>query len=106
MRVLIAGATASGATGAVGSLLVRLLVAAGHKVTGLTRSPAKAELLRQAGATPAVVDAFDKAAVRAAVLAAGLQKRSARRSGSSASPPSSSLTTKRRRCRSPTGIFV
>lgn len=66
MRVLIAGAT-----GAVGSRLVPLLVAAGRKVTGPARSPAKAELLSQAGATPAVVDAFDKAAVRAAVLAAG-----------------------------------
>ena len=48
-----------------------MLVAAGRKVTGPARSPAKAEIARQAGATPAVVDAFDKAAVRAAVLAAG-----------------------------------
>ena len=39
MRVLIAGAT-----GAVGSRLVPLLVAAGRKVTGPARSPAKAEI--------------------------------------------------------------
>jgi nucleoside-diphosphate-sugar epimerase len=47
-----------------------LLVAAGHGVTGLTRSAAKIESLRRAGAVPAVVDAFDRTSVRAAVLEA------------------------------------
>ena len=55
MKVLIAGAT-----GAVGSRLVPRLVAAGHRVAALTRSPAKAEALRQAGVEGRVVDAFDK----------------------------------------------
>ena len=40
MRVFVAGAT-----GAVGSRLLPLLVAAGHSVVGLTRSPAKAEAI-------------------------------------------------------------
>ncbi|HKN29669.1 MAG TPA: NAD(P)-dependent oxidoreductase [Roseiarcus sp.] len=65
MKVLVAGAT-----GAVGSRLVPLLVAAGHRVAGLTRSPAKAETLRWAGAEAWVVDAFDRNAVRSAVLEA------------------------------------
>jgi uncharacterized protein YbjT (DUF2867 family) len=65
MRVLVAGAT-----GAVGSRLIPLLVAVGHTVTGLTRSPAKVEAIRSSGATAAVADALDAAAVRRAVLEA------------------------------------
>ena len=65
MRVFVAGAT-----GAIGRPLVRDLVAAGHEVTGTTRSAARAEALRGAGATPVVVDALDEAALRAAVLGA------------------------------------
>ena len=65
MRVLVAGAS-----GAVGSRLIPRLAAAGHEVTGLTRSPAKADALRRAGATPLVVDALDAAALREAVLSA------------------------------------
>lgn len=42
----------TGATGQVGSQLVRELVAAGHHVTGLTRSQAGADKLKQWGATP------------------------------------------------------
>ena len=63
MRILVAGAT-----GAVGSRLVSRLVGAGHAVTGLTRSPAKVEGLRRAGAAATVVDGLDFAAVRAALL--------------------------------------
>jgi nucleoside-diphosphate-sugar epimerase len=63
MRILVAGAT-----GAIGSRLVPRLVAAGHAVTGLTRSPAKVEALSGAGAAATVVDALDFAAVRAALL--------------------------------------
>ena len=62
MRIFIAGAT-----GALGGRLVPKLVAEGHQVTGMTRSPAKAEMLRALGARPAVADALDAGAVRRAV---------------------------------------
>ncbi len=65
MRVFVAGAT-----GAIGSRLVPLLVEAGHQVTGMTRSSKKAEQVRGAGATPAVADALDREAVMRAVKAA------------------------------------
>ena len=64
-RVLLAGAT-----GAVGTRLTTLLVAAGHEVFGTTRFAAKAESLRAAGAHPVVVDALDEAALARAVAAA------------------------------------
>ncbi|HEY2768218.1 MAG TPA: NAD(P)-dependent oxidoreductase [Solirubrobacteraceae bacterium] len=62
MRVFLAGAT-----GAIGRQLVPQLLAAGHQVTGMTRSPARAEQLRSAGAEPAVADALDREAVIEAV---------------------------------------
>ncbi len=65
MRVFV-----TGATGALGRHLVPGLVAAGHEVTATTRTPGKAGQLRAAGATPAVVDGLDRAAVIAAVRAA------------------------------------
>ncbi len=58
MRVLVAGAT-----GVVGRQLVPQLIAAGHQVTGTTRSSEKADLLRAAGADAAVVDGLDAIAV-------------------------------------------
>ena len=63
MRVLIAGAT-----GAVGSKLVPLLVAAGHEVVGTTRSEAHFGELERAGAKGVVMDGLDAASVRRAVL--------------------------------------
>ncbi|HEX2087680.1 MAG TPA: NAD(P)-dependent oxidoreductase [Solirubrobacteraceae bacterium] len=54
MRVFVAGAT-----GAIGRPLVPRLLAAGHEVVGMTRSPQRAEALRAAGAEAAVCDAFD-----------------------------------------------
>jgi nucleoside-diphosphate-sugar epimerase len=62
VRVFVAGAA-----GAIGRPLVPQLVAAGHEVTGTTRSPGRAEEIRAAGAKPAVVDALDAAALREAV---------------------------------------
>jgi nucleoside-diphosphate-sugar epimerase len=58
MKVFVAGAT-----GAVGTQLVPQLVAAGHDVTGMTRSPAKTDRLRALGARPVVADALDPDAV-------------------------------------------
>ena len=65
MRVLVAGST-----GAIGIRLIPMLVAAGRSVTGLTRSPSKADALRRAGANPAVVNALDGAALSQAVRSA------------------------------------
>ncbi|HXC23632.1 MAG TPA: NAD(P)-dependent oxidoreductase [Solirubrobacteraceae bacterium] len=62
MRIFLAGAT-----GAIGRRLVPLLIADGHQVTGMTRSPEKAQWLRTVGAEPVVADALDGAAVKAAV---------------------------------------
>jgi nucleoside-diphosphate-sugar epimerase len=57
----------TGATGAIGRYALPALVAAGHDVTALTRSPAKAEQAKAQGATPATVDLFDRQALAAAV---------------------------------------
>jgi nucleoside-diphosphate-sugar epimerase len=64
MKIFLAGAR-----GAIGKRLVPLLLKAGHRVTGTTRSAAKGEALRAAGVEPAVVDVFDAQALSAAVLA-------------------------------------
>ena len=60
----------AGASGAIGKPLVALLVARGYEVFGTTRFPDKAQLLRQLGAQPVVVDVFDAAALAKALLAA------------------------------------
>ncbi|MFW6692429.1 NAD-dependent epimerase/dehydratase family protein [Streptomyces sp. MAR4 CNX-425] len=65
MRVFV-----TGATGALGRHLVPGLITSGHEVTATTRSPAKAEQLRKAGAEPVVLDGLDREAVIAAVTAA------------------------------------
>ncbi len=65
MRVFVAGAT-----GAIGQYLVPTLVAAGHEVTGTTRSPSKASQLKNAGATAAIVDGLDRQGVLDAVKVA------------------------------------
>jgi len=65
VRVFLAGAT-----GAIGRPLVRMLVADGHQVTGMTRSAGKAAALRAAGVEPVVVDALDAPAVTRALAAA------------------------------------
>ena len=65
MKVFVAGAT-----GALGRVLVPQLVAGGHEVVGLTRTPSKQDLLRDLGARPAVADALDPDAVARAVAEA------------------------------------
>ena len=65
MKVLVAGAS-----GAIGKQLVPRLVAAGHSVTGLTRSTAGAEAVRALGGEPAIADALDPEAVARAVAEA------------------------------------
>jgi nucleoside-diphosphate-sugar epimerase len=65
MKVFVAGAS-----GALGKVLVPRLVARGHEVVGMTRSPSKQELVRGLGARPVVADALDPDAVAQAVSAA------------------------------------
>jgi nucleoside-diphosphate-sugar epimerase len=65
MKVLVAGAT-----GAIGRQLVPQLVAAGHEVTGTTRSESKRSVIAGMGAVPVVMDALDPEQVAAAVAAA------------------------------------
>jgi nucleoside-diphosphate-sugar epimerase len=60
----------AGATGVIGRPLVRRLLEAGHEVIGTTRSPERAESLRGLGVRPAVIDARDTDALRAAVIEA------------------------------------
>ncbi len=65
MHVLLAGAS-----GAVGTSLIPMLVERGHTVTGTTTSEAKTDALRVLGASPVVLDALDGGAVSATVRAA------------------------------------
>ena len=65
MKVLVAGAT-----GAIGRQLVPRLVAAGHEVTGMTRSAGKRDVVAELGATPVVADALDPDQVASAVAEA------------------------------------
>ncbi len=62
MRVFVAGGT-----GVVGRRSVARLVAAGHEVTAVSRTPQKDALLESLGARPVRVDLFDADAVREAV---------------------------------------
>lgn len=64
MRVFVAGAT-----GVIGVPIVKLLVADGHEVAGMTRTPGKVDLLQSLGAEPIVCDVYDADRLRAAVVA-------------------------------------
>ena len=62
MRVFLAGAT-----GVIGRRVLPLLLASGHDVTAVGRSPDKRAQLAALGATPADVELFDARAVRRVV---------------------------------------
>jgi nucleoside-diphosphate-sugar epimerase len=62
MRIFVAGAT-----GVIGKRVVPLLVAAGHKVTGIGRSEEKRAQLARLGAAAIDVDLFDPGELRRAV---------------------------------------
>jgi nucleoside-diphosphate-sugar epimerase len=62
MRIYLAGAS-----GAIGSRLVPLLLGAGHTVGAMTRSAVKANRLASVGAEPIVCDVFDRPALIGAV---------------------------------------
>ena len=65
MNVFVAGAS-----GVIGQPLLKLLRAAGHVVTGTTRSQSKIATIESLGARGVVADAFDANAMQRAVLAA------------------------------------
>jgi nucleoside-diphosphate-sugar epimerase len=65
MRIFVAGAT-----GAVGHQLVPALISAGHSVIGLTRTAAKAAVIKKMGAEPVLGDGLDMAAMRSIVNSA------------------------------------
>jgi nucleoside-diphosphate-sugar epimerase len=60
----------AGASGAIGRRLTPLLLAAGHQVTGTTRSAGKAEQLKAHGVEAVVVDVLDAGALRGVVVTA------------------------------------
>ena len=57
----------TGATGVLGRRVVQSLVQAGHSVTAVVRSAAKADAVQAAGATAIQLHLFDRAAVRTAI---------------------------------------
>jgi nucleoside-diphosphate-sugar epimerase len=65
MRVFVAGAT-----GAIGTPVVRQLIERGHQVTATTRRPDKLDRLRRLGATAVVMDGLDASSVGEAVARA------------------------------------
>jgi nucleoside-diphosphate-sugar epimerase len=62
MKVFVAGGT-----GVIGRRAVARLVAAGHEVTALARSPERAQLVRSLGATPVTADLFEPEGLAASV---------------------------------------
>jgi hypothetical protein len=64
LRIFLAGAS-----GVIGVRLIPLLVDAEHQVAGMTRTPGKADLIRDLGAEPVVCDVYDRGGLIAAVRA-------------------------------------
>src|SRR5205814_10347951 len=62
MKIFVAGGT-----GAIGRPLMAKLLAKGHEIVALTRSPEKAQALVEQGIEPAIADVFDTDAVKAVV---------------------------------------
>src|SRR5215468_9957498 len=62
MKIFVAGGT-----GAIGRPLIAELLAKGHALVALTRSPEKAQALVEEGIEPAIADVFDPDAVKAVV---------------------------------------
>ena len=60
MKILVAGGT-----GAIGRPLILELLAKGHSLVALTRSPEKAQALVGQDIEPAIADVFDSDAVKA-----------------------------------------
>jgi nucleoside-diphosphate-sugar epimerase len=63
MKIFLAGAS-----GVIGRQLIPLLVAEGHAVLGMTRTPANVPMLQALGAEPFVGDVYDRAALTDAMV--------------------------------------
>jgi NAD(P)H-binding len=57
----------AGATGVIGIRLLRLMLAQGHVVAAMTRTPGKIDELRRVGSSPILCDLFDSCSLSAAV---------------------------------------
>jgi uncharacterized protein YbjT (DUF2867 family) len=68
VRVFLAGGS-----GVIGLRIIPLLVAEGHEVAALTRTPEKATALRALGAEPVVCDVYEAATLRREVERFGAQ---------------------------------
>jgi NAD(P)H-binding len=62
MRIFLAGAT-----GVIGVRLLRLMLAAGHEVAAMTRTPKKLDELRTSGAIPVLGNILDQESLSAAI---------------------------------------
>jgi nucleoside-diphosphate-sugar epimerase len=62
MKIFVAGGT-----GAIGRPLIAKLLARGHALVALTRSPEKAQALTDQGIEPAIADVFDAGTVKAVI---------------------------------------
>lgn len=62
MRIFLAGAT-----GVIGTRLIRLMVADGHEIAAMTRTPAKIDGLHATAVSPVLCDLFDRQALTTAV---------------------------------------
>src|ERR1700741_1201628 len=62
MKIFVAGGT-----GAIGRPLIAKLIAKGHALVALTRSPEKARALVEQGIEPAIADVFDADAVKSVI---------------------------------------
>src|SRR5262249_34844092 len=65
MKIFVAGGT-----GAIGRPLIAELLAKGHALVALTRSPEKAQALVEQGIEPAIADVFDRDALKGVVARA------------------------------------
>jgi 2-alkyl-3-oxoalkanoate reductase len=63
----------AGGTGAIGRVLVPLLVGAGHRVVALARSPERATQLAQMGAVPVIGDVYDPSELSRLVAQSGAE---------------------------------
>lgn len=63
MKIFVAGST-----GVIGRLLLPKLVHAGHEVFGMTQNEQNKDIIQKTGASPLIIDAFDREAIISTIL--------------------------------------